>query len=273
MPLADIRRLHQQPRHAHELLEAHKTRLEERFAEAERRLAAYERLMRRESLLMRVERPKDLVGVSVEWVRVNTSTGQHAVGLRTLDNERVLPIWIGLPEATAISLAVEGQVPERPLTVDLAVSLCEAAKATINGISVWRSESEPTIFFAAVELLIGDRRELVDARPSDAIALALRVGAPILVSRATLDAAAVRVDGGEPQLPERHAVAVVTDTGERLGEAQTFTEPAEGMRVHEYRAFDVTSAFGNRVEVRELAALRRLAVMPGPKKKSSSTAE
>ncbi|MDQ2687096.1 MAG: bifunctional nuclease family protein [Armatimonadota bacterium] len=109
--------------------------------------------------------------------------------------ERRMSIFCGQFEAWAISFALDGQVPERPMTHDLTVSLLEAAGATVTEAAITDLRDE--IFYAALTLQLTDGtvRE-IDARPSDAIALALRAKCPIFVA-ADVWEATVREDLGE----------------------------------------------------------------------------
>jgi hypothetical protein len=104
---------------------------------------------------------------------------------------RVLPIWIGHAEATAILLALQGIEPPRPMTHDLLKSAIEAAGHTVTRVEVTRLE-EGT-FYAALVLRGEDREVAIDARPSDSIALAVRFGCPILVAEEVFAEAAVEV--------------------------------------------------------------------------------
>ena len=120
-------------------------------------------------------------------------TGQHVILLKPIDEipgeGRLLPIWIGQQEATSILIAVEGAMAPRPLAHDLMRSLLDAVDATVIGIAVTRIE-EGT-FYAEVTLssTLGER--IVDARPSDAVALASRVAAPMWVAEAVMAEAGV----------------------------------------------------------------------------------
>lgn len=137
-----------------------------------------------------VEQP--LVPMMVDSVRLNTMTQHRSVVLREVDGERVLPIWIGAHEGDAIAMALGGHAPLRPMTHDLSLSLLEPLGAKITRVVITRISDN--MFFADVELVAGDSTHNVDARPSDAIALAVRAGAPVLVSRAVLKQAGVTLD-------------------------------------------------------------------------------
>jgi bifunctional DNase/RNase len=135
-----------------------------------------------------------LAEVVVESVRVHMLSSQHVVLLRETERERYLPIWVGSWEANAIATKLQGQVPERPLTHDLFVTALTELGAKVRRVIV-SSLSEDT-FHATVELEQNGHAFLIDARPSDALALALRVGVRIFASTEVLDRAGVE--------PERH---------------------------------------------------------------------
>ncbi len=103
----------------------------------------------------------------------------YIVILRDEDENEVLPIWIGRPEANAIGLAVEGVFPPRPLTHDLINTMLDKLNAKI--ISVVLTDLKDSTYYSKIHLLYNDAELTVDSRPSDAIALALRADAPIFV--------------------------------------------------------------------------------------------
>lgn len=111
----------------------------------------------------------------------------------------ILPIWIGTQEATSILIATEGATARRPLTHDLMKSLLEAVQADLERVDITRIE-EGT-FYAEMTLQTRDGRLVLDARPSDAIALAARVDAPIWVSDDLLETAGVPDETEVPPSP------------------------------------------------------------------------
>jgi bifunctional DNase/RNase len=108
--------------------------------------------------------------------------------LKELDGVRYLPIWLGAVEATAIAFAQQGVVPIRPLTHDLFKDVIGQLGAKLN--TVYLTEIKDGIFFAQLNFQDGPS---VSARPSDAIALALRIGAPILASEQLLKDAGIEI--------------------------------------------------------------------------------
>jgi bifunctional DNase/RNase len=110
---------------------------------------------------------------------------QHViVVLKERDGDRRLPIWIGLPEGAMLAYNLHGAAPPRPMTTDLMVELLRVTGADVSRVAI--TELRDSVFYAAITV---DGKD-VDARPSDAINLAVRVGAPIVVEEAVLGEAA-----------------------------------------------------------------------------------
>jgi uncharacterized protein len=128
-------------------------------------------------------RQMDVVGVRVEM-----PSNQPIVLLREVEGERYLPIWIGAVEATAIAFAQQGVVPARPLTHDLLRDVIGALGRPLLDVRI--TELTDGVFFAVLAFEGGDE---VSARPSDAIALALRTGTAIHCAEAVLDEAGIAV--------------------------------------------------------------------------------
>jgi uncharacterized protein len=127
--------------------------------------------------------------VEIKGLMLDPSSQVPIVILRDVENQLFLPIWIGIAEAQAIAARMEGIDPPRPMTHDLLRSVVEKLGAKVSKIVI--SDLKENTFFAALHLTRGDEEIVVDARPSDAIALALRVEAPIFVLQAVLDQAQV----------------------------------------------------------------------------------
>lgn len=104
--------------------------------------------------------------------------------LRDEDNSEMLPIWVGKPEASSISFALEDVTTPRPMTHDLMKAILDAVGAKV--ISVVISDLKDNTYFAKVHLTYEDSEYSIDARPSDAIALALRAKAPIFANEEVL---------------------------------------------------------------------------------------
>ncbi|MGA7756288.1 MAG: bifunctional nuclease family protein [Ilumatobacteraceae bacterium] len=145
--------------------------------------------------------PLELIGVRVE-VPANTPM----VLLRESDGRhRLLPIYIGSPEASAIHYALEGVVPPRPLTHDLFLIALGELGATVTQVVV--TEMRDRTYFAELHLATADGERILSARPSDAIALAVRCGAPLFASDQLIDEV-----GQEPALePEDDAAEIIDE--------------------------------------------------------------
>ena len=136
-------------------------------------------------------------------VRLEIPANAPVVLLREQTGERVLPIYIGPEEAKAIALALEGVVPPRPLTHDLLRDTLAALGADVTRVTV--TELRDRTFYAELELRVNGQTVRVSSRPSDAIALAERVDAPIFAAEAVLDEAASAPEEteGDPEEQEQ----------------------------------------------------------------------
>ncbi len=133
----------------------------------------------------------------VESVRVHMLSSQHVVILREAGEERYLPIWIGSWEAQSIAMKLQGVEAERPLTHDLLTTILADLGASVRHIVV--SDLADETFRARIVLVQGGSEFEIDARPSDAIALAVRVAAPIFATEAVLDRAGVIPEADEEE--------------------------------------------------------------------------
>jgi hypothetical protein len=140
-----------------------------------------------------------MIRVTVDSIRVSLLTQHRVVVLREADNRRYLPIWIGAFEADAIALALQGHEPQRPMTHDLLKSVFADLGATINSILV--NDIQDSTFFARIVVEQGSRTIEIDARPSDAIALAVRSDVPIFVEAHVFDQAGVLFDEEDGATP------------------------------------------------------------------------
>jgi bifunctional DNase/RNase len=116
---------------------------------------------------------------------VDPITNLPIILLRDRDGQRVLPIWVGASEANAIALQIENITTPRPMTHDLLRNVIHDLKAEIRKVVV--SDLKDNTFYALIHLEVNGEALAVDARPSDAIALALRARAPIFVEDRVID--------------------------------------------------------------------------------------
>ena len=160
-----------------------------------------------------ISRMGELIEMAVDSIRVHMPTHQHVVILKEKEAERYLPIWIGIHEANAIALKITGITPERPITHDLLVNVLGAVDVNVHRVVVTSLSNE--VFYARIMASSNGRDLDIDARPSDAIAVAVRVGAPIFVADEVLDKAGV--------LPEAER--------EGEGDAETSEEDEEKLAI------------------------------------------
>ena len=121
----------------------------------------------------------------IRGLMVDPVTSMPIIILRDRDGERVLPIWVGVFEANAIALQIENIATPRPMTHDLLRNVLSDLKATVERVVV--SDLKDNTFYALIYLQYGGETVAIDARPSDAIALALRTQAPIFVEEYVID--------------------------------------------------------------------------------------
>jgi uncharacterized protein len=132
--------------------------------------------------------------LTVVGVRVELPSNQPIVLLKESAGDRYLPIWIGAVEATAIAFAQQGIVPARPLTHDLLKDVLLAVGASLDAVMI--TELRDGVYYA--DLRFGDGIS-VSARPSDAIALAIRAGTVIYADESVLDAAGITIPEDEQE--------------------------------------------------------------------------
>jgi bifunctional DNase/RNase len=144
-----------------------------------------------------------MVEMSVESVRINLATNQRVVILREAQSDRYLFIWIANPEAYSIAMELQGTTSPRPLTHDLLKSIILELGATLTHIII--NDLSDDIFYARLVLDATGRHAEVDARPSDAIALAVRMKVPIYVADKVIEQASVQLQNvdDEPTPRER----------------------------------------------------------------------
>ena len=127
-----------------------------------------------------------MVNMEIVGVRIEMPSNQPIVLLKEVDGSRFLPIWVGAVEATAIAFAQQGMVAQRPLTHDLIANILEAADLTMTAVQV--VQLKDGVFYAELQVRTDSGTVLkISARPSDAIAIALRTKSNILADSDLLD--------------------------------------------------------------------------------------
>jgi hypothetical protein len=165
--------------------------------------------------------------LSIESIRLSLMNYQRVVILREKDADRYLPIWIGPAEADAIAVRLQDVSVARPLTHDLLRNLIEQLGGRVVYILV--NDLSNDTFYARIVLDVNGETMEIDSRPSDAIALAVRVDAPIFAADEVLDRAGVVLDEeGQPGAPDQPALESTRPVDpaelERLGAFKDFIE-------------------------------------------------
>ena len=126
-----------------------------------------------------------LIEMSIKGLMVDPITNMPIVILKDKGGDRVLPIWVGIFEANAIALQIENIATPRPMTHDLLRNIITDLEGHVDRVVV--SDLKDNTFYALIHLTVRGERVTIDARPSDAIALALRTRSPILVEETVID--------------------------------------------------------------------------------------
>ncbi len=160
-----------------------------------------------------------MIEVVIESVRVSLMSQDRMVVLKEVDRDRYLPIWIGPFEADAITIHLQGVQVARPLTHDLLKNFIGAFGARVSHIVV--NDLRNNTFFAEITVDNHGEELKIDARPSDAIALAVRVGAPIFVAEKVMEQAGITP---EREISEGEPEATATEEKEDLEVFRDFVE-------------------------------------------------
>jgi bifunctional DNase/RNase len=142
-----------------------------------------------------------MIEMSLVGVRVELPTNQPIVLLKEREGERFLPIWIGAAEATAIAFALQGIVTARPMTHDLMKNVLEEVAVAVERIVV--TELKDGTFYATIHMNRNGSSYEISSRPSDAIALAVRMNAPIFAAEEVLTEASIVIRDDEEQEVEK----------------------------------------------------------------------
>ena len=130
-----------------------------------------------------------MLQMRVDKVAMEVEGEQGVVILKDFEGKRLLPIWIGILEATAIALEVENIKPARPLTHDLLMNVLKALATEVSMVLI--QDLKDNTFYGQIVLRTPEGTVEMDSRPSDAIALALRARAPIFVSERVMERAGI----------------------------------------------------------------------------------
>ncbi len=128
-----------------------------------------------------------MIEMKVRGLTLDPLTNMPIVILKDLDGKKALPIWVGIFEANAIALEMEQVTTPRPMTHDLIKNILTGIDAKVNRVVV--NDLKDNTFYAIISLTLDASEIIIDSRPSDAIALALRVNAPIFVAEKVMEEA------------------------------------------------------------------------------------
>ena len=137
-----------------------------------------------------------LIEMSIKGLMVDPITNMPIVILKDKQGDRVLPIWVGIFEANAIALQIENVATPRPMTHDLLKNVIKDLDGQVERVCV--TDLKDNTFYAVIYMTVRGETVAIDARPSDAIALALRTRSPILVEDAVIDSANKNADFSGP---------------------------------------------------------------------------
>jgi bifunctional DNase/RNase len=161
-----------------------------------------------------------MIEVKIDSIRVSLMSQHRVVVLKEIDSDRYLPIWIGPFEADAITLQLQGVQVARPLTHDLLKSIIEQMGAKISHIVV--TELKNDTFYAHIVMDIDGKSIEIDSRPSDAIALAVRVSAPLFVAEQVMVDASIVPETGLDELEPDKGAPVSAEEEEQLSAFRDF---------------------------------------------------
>jgi len=176
-----------------------------------------------------------VIELTIESIRVSLMNYQRVVILKEKDSDRYLPIWIGPAEADAIAVRLQEVSVARPLTHDLLRSVIDSLGASVDYVIV--NDLSNDTFFARIMLQIDGRVMEIDSRPSDAIALAVRVQVPIYADESVLEKAGVKLDQEGQTLEAitgetREAATEVSP--EELEKLSPFRDVIEGLDLEDF---------------------------------------
>jgi hypothetical protein len=174
----------------------------------------------------------EMVEVMIDSVRVSLTNQQRIVLLRELGEERYLPIWIGPYEAEAITISLQEIEIARPQTHDLLIETLEKTHSRLTRVEVIALRGD--IFYGNLVIESAGQILLIDARPSDSIALAVRAHVPILVARDILNAAGISPEPDiQQELEEEESKQAAADAGESKERLSVFENFLSNVKLDE----------------------------------------
>jgi bifunctional DNase/RNase len=163
-----------------------------------------------------------MIEVTVDRIQVNLVSQSRVVILRETTGNRFLPIWIGQFEAEAIAMFLQEVEAVRPMTHDLLKNLLQGLGSVLERVEI--HDLRDDVFYARLMVRNGDQQVEVDSRPSDAIALAIRVHAPIFIAESVMDRAGTTPEADIREKREESAAAGEESTDDRLDVFKDFIQ-------------------------------------------------
>lgn len=138
-----------------------------------------------------------MIEVKIKAVGMDVNSMSPVVILSDLEEKNFLPIWIGLPEAQSIAMQLQQATPPRPFTHDLMVNILNELNVTIKHVSI--VDLKDGVYYATITIILNGKIYLIDSRPSDAIALAVRTNTPIYVDERVAEEAFISSENIQQQ--------------------------------------------------------------------------
>lgn len=176
-----------------------------------------------------------LVEVEVMRLGLDRSNNSYVVILREKDGERLLPIWIGQPEAESIVIEMSKLRRDRPLTHDLCKTLITGLGGTLRRIHITRVENRT--YYAELQIHREDEIVNVDARPSDSIAIALRFGAPMFAQESLLTS--LVFEGSTDESETWSSPGATPDSSSEEMNAEQLKKHLENLRPEDFGKFNI----------------------------------
>ena len=170
-----------------------------------------------------------MLEMKVKGLTLDPLTNMPIVILKDTDENKVLPIWVGIFEANAIALEMEQVSTPRPMTHDLLKNIIEGFQAQVARIVV--NDLKDNTFYAVITINLNGSEVLIDARPSDAIALALRVNAPIFVAEKVIEEA--------KSIEFTEQVASGEREGENMPESDDWKKWLENLKPEDFGKYEI----------------------------------
>lgn len=173
----------------------------------------------------------NMVEMKVKGLTLDPLTNMPIVILKDTEEKKVLPIWVGIFEANAIALEMEQVSTPRPMTHDLIKNIVEGFQAQVAKIVV--NDLKDNTFYAVITISLNGSEVQIDSRPSDAIALALRVNAPIFVAEKVIE------EARSIEFTEQQAAAAEKEGGENMPDTDDWKQWLEDLKPEDFGKYDM----------------------------------